>query len=80
MGDGYLVVYVSEDGDVSLSTLTAEELRQSLRDNYWGDAVFLPHVRSDATVHDLAAKSGLRIIKGEQITPTPKTVATDWDL
>ena len=78
--DTYFVISVGEDGDISASALSAETLSRLLQENYWGDAVFLPHIQAGETHFDVTSKSGLRIIKGKQITPTPKTVATAWDL
>lgn len=78
--DIYFVIRVSEDGDVSASALSGETLRRRLRENYWGDAVFLPHIQPEDTLFDLLAQSGIRIIAGKQITPTPATVVTEWDL
>lgn len=75
----FIVIATSEDGDVTMTVLSAEKLRKRLQENYWGKPLFLPHIQEGETLFDLGAEKGLRIIAGRQITPTPRTVATDWD-
>ena len=80
MSDVYFVMSVNEDGEISASALSSETLRELLQEKYWGDAVFLPHIPLGETQFDIASKSDLRIIKGSQLTPTPKTTVADWDV
>ncbi len=74
----YFVISTSEDGDVSLSSMSEETLRGRLKENYWGsEPEFLDATRGRT---DLSARSGLIIIEGKAVTPTPREVTVDWDL
>lgn len=78
MSKTYFVISTSEDGDVSMDSMDEATLRQRLKENYWGnEPEFLDIGRG---VHDLSAKSGLYIIKGEFVIPQPRQVAVDWEL
>lgn len=71
----YFVINTSEDGDVSLSVLTKEELEGRLNEDYWGRPKFL-----DASDRDLREEDGLIIIRGKSIQPKPRTTVKEWEV
>ena len=79
MKSNYIVVSVSEDGDVYMSTLTEDTLKERLNEDYWGREVqFLtPGTRSRNLMEN---GCGIYIIKGEIVTPRAKEVVTQWEV
>ncbi len=81
----YFLVTTDEDGDVSLETVNKEELLRRLTPDADGYAE-LPakSVRFEPSTgdcgHDLQAKSGTFIIKGELVTPKPVEVVTAFEI
>lgn len=77
----YFVLYVSEDGDVSLTQYESDALEARLNEHYWGEDVrILGWVPT--THQDLLEGNGhtLTIIKGEIIVPKEHTVVTEFAL
>ncbi len=76
--DNYIVIYTSEDGDVSLQFLDKIELLEGLKEDEWGSTE-IRNMKDYGTV-DLGAKAGLYIIKGKFVNPVPKEVIKKWDI
>lgn len=71
----YFAIYSSEDGDISVTRLSKEELEARLDEDYWGGGLkFL------TAGDDIEANTGLMIIKGEQVIPKPKKVVEAWEV
>lgn len=79
-GETYFVVSGSEDGDIRLEQLTREELVRRLKPNEFGDAYYGRRIILDRLPKDLGSFADLVIIKGAVVVPTPKQVATEFDV
>jgi hypothetical protein len=91
MSQPYFVIHKSEDGDLSVTQLSEEELKHCLQVeegcNYWGTNDFL-HSMPDEDVRgagrfDLNSRGTHRkllIIKGQIIVPEPKQTVTEWQV
>ncbi len=73
MKDRYYVICVSDDGDISASCYTKEELEDKLNNDYWGGSP-----RTLTPIADMNSKSGIMIIKGVQVEPTPVEKVQRW--
>jgi hypothetical protein len=69
----YFVISTSEDGDVSLQSMTADQLEERLSEGYWGSRKILNDVALD-----LQQQAGIRIIKGEFVNPQPVEIVKSW--
>jgi hypothetical protein len=74
----YYVISTSEDGDVSLESMSRETLLERLKENYWGD--YPIHKLEPGIGVGLQDSAGIYIIAGESVVPQPKQVVTEWDI
>lgn len=75
----YFAIYTSEDGDVTISEFTKEELERNLNEKAWGEDIqMLAKTGGKLKGLDLRNLAGLLIIKGEIILPKPQEVVTKY--
>lgn len=79
MDDNYIVMKYNEDGDApSVTNMSADELREKLKENYWGERPTF--AQPGQNVNGDHSGAVLVIIKGEIVVPKPVQVATEWEL
>lgn len=76
----YFVIHSDEDGEVTISNFTEEELLKELEENTWETKGFITTI-SD-TYQDLQNLDSdkLLIIKGEIVKPKPKNIVKSYEL
>lgn len=72
----YIVLYCSDDGDVSIQRLGKEQLRKALNERHWGNTPI--RILDQQLPLDLRSVHGLFIFKGSCVQPEAKTVVTEW--
>jgi len=73
----YFVIQVTEDG-IYFETLTKEELTYRLNNEYWSNPVFHKQTPSDSDFN--CWPTGVYIIMGSLVVPTPKQVVTEYSI
>ena len=77
MSENFFVI-CNSDGNTSVTQLSKEELLKQLEEEYWGDIVeFIEKINETNTNY---WGDNILIIKGDIISPKPKTVITSYDL
>lgn len=76
MSDNFFVI-CNSDGDTSVTQLSKEELLKKLEEKYWGNIEFLEKINERDTNY---WGKNILIIKGDIISPKPKTVITSYDV
>lgn len=76
----YFVITATEDGDVFVAKMTKAELEKQYNEEWWGnlqnDLILINKNRGI----DLREKSGLVIIKGEQVVPKAVKSVTRYEV
>jgi hypothetical protein len=73
----FVVITTSEDGDVFLEVLTEDELTKKLNDQEEPLGTFKPMPKDGRDLF-VREKEGVYIVKGDLVTPQPKTVVKEW--
>lgn len=76
----YFIIHNSEDGEVSVHQMDAEELQKKLKEDYWGTGkkFILPNDIFDCDPNYWGGK--LLIIKGEIIVPKAKQTIIEYEV
>lgn len=79
MSENIYAVIHSGEGDVTVKFLVESELLKHLNENYWGqDRVFTSKDLVGGL--NLTERSGLLILRGEVVIPTPEKIVERWKL
>jgi len=70
----YIVLYMSEDGNVDIKYMTKEEIE----DMYLSEGEYAPHFFDK--LPNIGYDAGVLIIDGNIITPKLKEIITEWEL
>ena len=74
--NSYIVISPSEDGDVSITPMTKNQLLERLAEDYWGDTEILTRVPDNRDPNYWGRC--IVIIKGEVIVPRVVETATHY--